>query len=105
MFHRRETGSVVLPVPREEVYRLLLRSDAEEGVAIRVTENERLEFEKGAARSTFVLRDMPGGGTRLIAARAVRPGLRSLFQQPEGLREEVEADLFRIQQLAGALRH
>lgn len=101
MFHRRETGSVVLPFPREAVYRLL--QDAEGAAPARATENERLEFHEPQGVSTFVLRDVPGG-TRLIHARAVRPNLRTFLQRPDDLREEVEADLFRIQQLAGGMR-
>lgn len=103
MFQRRETGSVVLPAPRERVFQIL-REQVDPAARTEAEGVERLVVEHRGARSTFVLRDAPNGHTRLVHARATRPGLAGLLT-PEGrLREAVEADLFRVRCLVDAER-
>jgi hypothetical protein len=102
MFQRRETGSVVLSAPRERVLEILCEG-VDPRASVQVEGVDRLVVDgRDGARSTFVLRDEPGGGTRLIHARAEAPSLRTLFQPESRLREAIEADLFRIQRLVGA---
>lgn len=103
MFQRRETGSVVLPAPRERVFQILRQQVDPARVAI-AEGTDRLVVETHGARSTFVLRDAPGGQTRLVHARSTRPGLVSFFTPETRLREAVEADLFRVQRLVDAER-
>lgn len=97
MFERRETGSILLAAPREQVFEFLL-TQAGPASHARVEGSDRLEVRDKGMRSTFVLRDEAGGGTRLYHARSQRPGLRE-WLAPESLRESVESDLLRIQRL------
>ncbi len=102
MFHRRETGSVTLPASRDKVFEIV-RDQLDPASTVTTTGHERVDLIRGSDRSTFVLRDVPGG-TRVFHARVERPGLRSLLGPRDELREAVEADLFRIQRLVDLTR-
>lgn len=91
----RETGSILVRAPRDEVL-ALLRHKLEHEPGLRVSDN-RLE---SAREGTYVLRDAPGGGTRVIHARSL-PAPVGVFPRPrEELRHAVQADLFQVQRLA-----
>lgn len=89
----RETGSIMIRAPRDRVYQALAASLSGEP-RLRVEPGERVE----AGLSTFVLQDAPGGGTKVIHARAAEAALPQLGPRPrEALRAQVEMELFQLQ--------
>lgn len=87
----RETGSILVNAPRDHVFEVVRQRMAEEP-GLRTISAERIE----SARSTFVLRDAPGG-TRVVHARVattfmMRPGAE--------LKQAVSEELLLIQKLA-----
>lgn len=85
----RETGSILVRAPRDEVMDVLRRSVLD---AAQVAP-DRLR----APASTYVLRETRDG-TQVILARSEDAQVPSRAQRDD-LRREVESDLFRLQRL------
>lgn len=97
----RETGSILVRAPRDQVYDLLYRRLAHEP-SLRAVPAQRLEAAGGSGDRlrTFVLRD-EAGGTRVIHARC-EPVATSLLKGPNNLRLAVQAELYQLQNLVQA---
>lgn len=83
----RETGSILVHAPRDRVFEVVrARMQGEPG--LHTVGAERLESE----RSTFVLRDVPGG-TKVVGARIVEPTflIRPSAERPRELSDELLA--------------
>lgn len=88
----RETGSIVVPAPRDRVFAVLAQRMAREP-GLRTVFDERIE----SRRKTFVLSDDLGGGTRVVMARIEeKPGLPAAR---EDLRLAVSEELLSLQKL------
>ena len=88
----RETGSIVVPAPRDRVFAALAERMAGEP-ELRTVFDERLE----SRRKTFVLSDSVGGGTRVVMGRtAEKP---SFPAAREDLRLAVSEELLSLQKL------
>lgn len=94
----RETGSIHLDAPRERVYEVLAQRLAREP-GVRAS-HDRLESTRRDGVSTFILKE-DARGTRVIHARTGRAALS--LRPREGLRQEVEAELVRLQRLVDAV--
>lgn len=88
----RETGSILVPAPRDRVFEALAAEFASAS-AVRVEPGERVE----AGLSTFVLKDAPGGATQVIHARAAPTNYAKLGAREE-LRAQVDFELFSLAQ-------
>lgn len=93
----RETGSIVLQAPRDEVSDLLERQLGREPGFRRSA--QRIEAGRGDEMQTFVLFDAPEGRTRVVHARTEKATFGNLNRPREELREAVEAELFRLQRM------
>lgn len=91
----RETGSILVRAPRDQVFEAL-RADLRGEPTLRAEGARRLETRL----STFVLRDAPGG-TQVIHARQQEASLAAMTRPRQELRAAVEFELFKLQQKFG----
>ena len=89
----RETGSILVPAPRDRVFEAI-RASMEGEPGLRAEGSRRVE----SPFSTFVLRDAPGGATEVIHARRESLTLGASRRPREELRAQVELDLFKLRQ-------
>jgi hypothetical protein len=88
----RETGSIVVPAPRDRVYAIIAERMASEP-GLRTVFDERIE----SRRKTFVLSD-DVGGTRVVMARTEEKPV--LAAARDDLRLAVSEELLSLQKLA-----
>lgn len=99
----RETGSILVNAPRDEVLDLLRSKMSGEPGRVSVHETGLRADRPGDRVLTFVLREAPGG-TQVIHARSERAPV-SLFSKPrDDLRLAVQAELFQVRHLVEATR-
>lgn len=99
----RETGSILVNAPRDQVMDLLRTKMANEPGRVRVMDTRVQADRPGDRVHTFILRDAPGG-TQVIHARSERAPI-TLFSKPrEDLRLAVQAELFEVRHLVEATR-
>lgn len=99
----RETGSILVQAPREQVMDLLRTKMATEPGRVSVMETRVRADRPGDRVLTFILRDAPGG-TQVIHARSERAPLGLSSKPRDDLRLAVQAELFEVRHLAEASR-
>lgn len=97
----RETGSIVVDVPRERVEAVLSRW-MDTDPSVRRVSPERFEvLAPNAGLSTFIVRD-DGSRTRVIHARTSPMQVSRGLRAREALRGQVEEELARVERLVRA---